>query len=266
MSNNAYYLFLSILLFPVYVSGQDGEKTTKLLSNWSVHAKYGIPYSYNSKPTYGSFETSIAIRPKAQVIIGAGYRYFFREKLSLDVDFSYEYASFLRLEEYSYQSANNIFRRGERCESFQNHSLLTPLKLTRHFNKISLSIGVVYTFHLASQVNIRQRFFVDGQFSSERMRHYAQGDRIVSGAGSFIDRTNVDLETKINIQGLLGLNYKLTKHINLNLELRQYLMQNRLVLEIHNYDVSNPAYRYYYPFVSTFSVGMSFDFKHKEAR
>ena len=86
MSKNTLYLVIIFLLFPVYLFGQNEKEPSRLLSNWSIHAKYGIPYSYKSEPTYSSFETSIKMLPKTQVIIGAGYRYFFKEKLVSNVE------------------------------------------------------------------------------------------------------------------------------------------------------------------------------------
>lgn len=265
MSKHTLYLLLIIVISPVLVFSQNEEKEARLKYHWSIHAKYAIPYSYKSEPTYNSFETSIRMQPSTHVIVGVGYRYFFKEKLSLDVELSYEDVSFIRFEEYSYTSLIGVPWSGTIENTFQNYSILNPIKLTRHFNRISLSVGIVNNFHLVSQVNIRQQFFEDGQLNLETNRNFAHGDRIVSGSGSFIDRTNVDLEGRINIQALLGVNVRLSNRINLNFELRQYLKQNRLVKELFQYDVANSAKDYYYPFASTFSMGVSFDFNHKKS-
>lgn len=262
ISTSFTYILLALLLFPFYLIGQV-ETPAKPPSNWSVHAKYGVPlFDTQVAPTYSSFETNLSSRPGVHALIGGGYRYFLNERLSLDVELSYEYGNFSRHEDYSYTRFNGERRSGLRKEQFETHSLLNPLKLSRHYKRVSLSIGLVNTFHLTSKVDIQHTFFVEDQFDSESVRNYSHGDRLILGEEPYIDRMNIDLERRINFQALAGMDIRLNDRIYLNFEIRQYLRKNHLVREYFQYDVANLNYTYYNSFSRTFSIGMRYDLKH----
>lgn len=81
------------------------------------------------------------------------------------------------------------------------------------------------------------------------------------GSGIFVDRIHVNLASRFNIQALLGADFHLTNQISLNVEARQYVKRNQLEIEHHHYDVSEPAYTYYNPFVRTISAGLRYQLK-----
>lgn len=248
-----------------FLQGQSSsDEALKGSKHWSIHVKYGMPFFEKTTPTFSSFTSEVALKPAYHTTIGLGYQIYVLENLSLAAGASYEWGSFKRVENYEYTSFNEIFRQGAFEDRYTTHSFLLPIRAHVHLNRLSFSLGILSTFHFATSVDIEQRYWVDGVLveTYEGIR-FKDGDRLTFGTGAFIDRTNVDLERKINFQLALGFQFRLTEKLTLAIEARQNLRKNRLVKEVFNYDVGGSLIEYYNPYPRLLTIGLSYNLPSK---
>ncbi len=230
-------------------------------SKWSFHVKYGVPFYAEKEPTFSSFETDIRHLSSYHTSVGAGYQYFILEKMSLKAGVSYELGSYLTLENYSYTSAGGVLRAGEIKEHYLTHSLLFPVEVRCHTNRLSLSADLSPAIRLASKVVINRRHWVDDVLVEVNEEiSFRDGDRLTYAWG---DYTNVDLERKLDFQIALGLHYRVSNRLSLDFGVRQNISENRLVKEVFNYDVVNSLIDYFNPYPRIFTVGVSYNLPKK---
>lgn len=233
-----FYLFFANLLI-----GQSNSIASEKKSNWSVHIKYGVPLFERPEATFNNFETFIIHLPILHTTVGLGFQFQLTNHIMMSTEFSYEHGHFLKYEGYKHSTGKSNIR-----ERFQTHSLTQPLKLNFKAKWVSFSAGLAYVLHFSTKVSINRS-------SLNREIIYKDGDDyILSSSGSVFGGITVDLDRNINFQALIGIQVHLRSSLFLDLEVKQYLIENIMTM-IHNNDTGGFS-QYYNPYPRLFSIGL----------
>jgi len=154
-------LHLIALCLPFLAFAQNANSPTKVASAWSFHLKYGIPFfEDNHEPKFNRDETTSGVKLGTHLIAGGGYRFAMTEKVSLSLDFLYEFGKFSRQEQYRYLDSRARLKEGKRNERYQTQSFLHPIKVNFHSKRINFSVGAVSTFHFAAKVDAQVDYLI----------------------------------------------------------------------------------------------------------
>ncbi len=258
------FLILSFSFFSLIVMGQNSEsKNSSPQSGFMTYAKFGVGI-FEKKPeqTYSNFETKLELGTGMNMSTGIDYQLFLRNKWSLSFGLGYEYSQFLRKEEYNYINNRNQLRGGKIKEKLQSHNLILPIKSFFHHKKISVSLGVISTYHLATRLNLYRAFFLQEDLVSESTKTLKDGSYMETSFQGLTDWEKINLEKKFNFQGVVGIHIPVYSQFQIDLEYRRYLTQNLLVSELKQYDVANNYFQYYDIFGGSFLIQLKWFLNH----
>ena len=214
----------------------------------------------NVQPTYESFETSHSAKSGLSWAAGINYRFFYGKYAGLKFGALYEQDEFTRIEEYQYQSFQNINRGGEITRQYANRSILMPFQCFWQFNKVGFSASLIYNYHLKTKMENEHIFFEEGTEAFRSKETVQSGEFVDYGFG---DWEKIDLEKKLDTQWAVGVYFQITPNLILDVEYKDYIGKNLLVQEIKNYDVIGTFERTNDPFARNVSLGVNWLIKNK---
>lgn len=227
---------------------------------WSFHVKYSIPLYAKEEPVNPLYETDIKYAPLYYTTIGFDLDCYISEYLSWRSSIAYEYGNFSKIETYNSAGVTRDTWTREIDYRFSTHSLLLPLQMNYHIDHFSISAGVVYVFHFATQVKVNETIWRDGVLSSvlaERTHEDGDYDRI--GSGNEQERITVELFRDFNIQMLLGIEYRIADRLVLTAEYRRFITENYLEKEHRRFNTGSTTITRFNPYPSLLSLGISYD-------